>query len=406
MPTLLQINTSVNSGSTGRIAEQIGTFVQDHNWNSYIAYGRRNNNSRSTVVKIGNAADIGFHLAMTRLLDRHGLASKKATINFLKEIIKIKPDIIHLHNIHGYFINYPALFKFLDAENIPVVWTLHDCWPFTGHCSYFSDIRCTKWQTQCQHCPKLSSYPASLWVDRSYENFNQKRQFFEAPHNITMVAVSDWLCEIIKESFLGNMPLRKISNGIDLDTFAPRLDNSEIRSKYGVKKRYMILGVASVWDRRKGYDDYIRLAGALSDDYDLVLVGLTPKQISYLPNNVTGIKRTEDLNELSALYSSADIVLNLSNQETFGLTTVEGFACGTPGIVYNCTASPELITHQTGLVVEERNIQELTQAIERIILKGKAYYRNNCRKMAEQKYPKEGMLNGYMQLYNQIIDKA
>lgn len=406
MRNLLQINTSVNFGSTGRIAEQLGTYIQNHNWNSYIAYGRRNNNSHSTVIKIGNAADIGFHLAMTRFFDRHGLASKKATVKFLKEIIKVKPDVIHLHNIHGYYINYPTLFEFLYAENLPVVWTLHDCWPFTGHCSYFSDIRCTKWQTHCEHCPKLNSYPASLYFDRSFKNFGQKRDLFKILPNITIVAVSKWLSEIIKNSFLGNAPLRIISNGVDLDTFTPKLNDSDIRNKFGIKRKHMLLGVASVWDRRKGYNDYIRLAGALNDDYDLVLVGLTEKQMSSLPDNVKGIKRTEDLADLSALYSSADLILNLSNQETFGLTTVEGFACGTPGIVYNCTASPELITPETGLVVEEGNIHELLEAIEKIIFNGKAYYRNNCRIKAEQKYGKEGMLTEYLQLYNQLVDKA
>ena len=405
MPTLLQINTSINIGSTGRIAEQLGQYVQLKGWNSYIAYGRRIRNSKSSPVKIGNKIDISFHVLQSRIFDRHGLGSVRSTREFLNEIMRINPDIIHLHNIHGYYLNYPELFKYLSENNIPVVWTLHDCWPVTGHCSYFSDINCGKWKTECHHCPKKRSYPASMYLDKSRINYRLKKHYFNAVDNLTIITVSTWLSSIVKESYLAEHPVCVINNGIDLDVFYPQSDNSGIRNKYRIFDKYLLLGVASTWDRRKGLEDYLKLRGILSDEYVIVLVGLSGKQIKSLPPDIIGIKRTESIKELAELYSAADIVLNLSILESFGLTTVEGFACGTPGIVYNCTASPELVTQETGIIVEPGNIRALATGVEKIISEGKKHYAANCRKRALMYYNKEDRLGEYMKLYTELLNR-
>lgn len=405
MPSLLQINSGANIGSTGRIAEQIGQYAISKGWKSYLVYGRKINSSVSHTIKVGNNLDFITHVFQSRIFDRHGLGSARATKSLINKIQKIKPDIIHLHNIHGYYINYQILFNYLEKSEIPIVWTLHDCWPLTGHCSHFSNINCLKWKTECNHCPKKKNYPTSLFLDHSRKNYNLKKKLFNSLNNITVAPVSNWLGHIVQESFLSKYPIKVINNGIDLNVFYPISDNTEIRKKYGITEKFILMGVATAWNSGKGWDDYLKLRKKLSNEYALILVGLTKKQLHLLPSGITGIERTENVKELVALYSMADIVLNLSYQETFGLTTVEGFACGTPGVVYNCTASPELITPETGIIIESGNIDQLIQSIEKIKSDGKNYYAQSCRKRAEQFYNKQDRYQEYIKLYEKILSK-
>lgn len=399
---VLQINTVVNTSSTGRIAEEIGLTAMSNGWESYIAYGRNERPSSSKLIKIGNNNDIKLHGLKTRLFDRHGLGSRSATDEFIKQIEVIKPDIIHLHNLHGYYINIEVLFHYLKKVNVPVVWTFHDCWPITGHCSYFTFVGCEKWKTQCYECPQKTKYPASYFIDSSRKNYILKKELFTSLSNLTLVSVSQWLSGILNESFLQKYPIKVINNGINTEVFKPSSSNT-FRVKYGFEDKFILLGVASIWDERKGLKDYIELSKLLGRDFQIVLVGLTKKQIEQLPDNILGIERTESVEMLAEIYSSANIVLNLSYEETFGLTTVEGFACGTPGIVYNATASPELIDVSTGIVVEQGNINKLTEAIYSIKKKGKEYYSEACVNRAYKLYKKEDRYKEYIQLYNELI---
>ena len=277
MKKLLQINSVVNSGSTGRIAEEIGQTAIAAGWESYIAYGRNNRPSQSKLIKIGSDLDIKMHGLQTRLFDRHGLGSKSATQELVEKIEKIKPDIIHLHNIHGYYINIEILFKYLQNTNIPVVWTFHDCWPITGHCSYFSFVGCDKWKTQCFSCPQKTDYPASWFIDRSEKNFNLKKKLFTSLPNVTLVPVSKWLYGILEESFLQNYPLKVIHNGINTEVFRPSTGDA-FRAKHHFDNKFILLGVASVWSPRKGLKDFIALSKVLNNDFQIVLVGLTRKR--------------------------------------------------------------------------------------------------------------------------------
>ncbi len=368
---LLQINSVINVGSSGRIAEEIGQVVLEKGWNSNIAYGRNERPSKSVLIKIGTDWDVKIHGLQTRLFDRHGLSSKNATVKFIRQIEKIEPDIIHLHNLHGYYLNIEVLFNFLSIVNIPVIWTLHDCWAMTGHCAHFTLIGCEKWKTRCYNCPQTKAYPTSILIDRSLQNYNLKKELFTSVKNMTIVPVSHWLGGIVEQSYLAGLPIQVINNGIDLDTFSPQNNTEEVREKYGIGKRFMLMAAATAWSDRKGLKDYVKLSKSLGNDCVIVLVGLSKAQIKFLPNTIIGIPRTENVLELAKFYSAANIVLNLSAEETFGLTTVEGFACGTPGIVYNCTASPELITPDTGFVVEKGDIQGLLNAINSVKEKGK-----------------------------------
>ncbi|MEJ5317866.1 MAG: glycosyltransferase [Tenuifilum sp.] len=401
---LLQINSLANSRSTGRIAEEIGQIAIAAGWESYIAYGRHARTSQSKLIKIGSDWDIKWHGLQTRLFDRHGLASTNATKKLVEKIKEIKPDIIHLHNLHGYYLNIEILFHYLATANIPVVWTFHDCWPMTGHCAHFTFVGCEKWKTQCFSCPQKKNYPGSYFLDRSKQNHKQKRNLFTSVNDMTIVTVSNWLAEIVKQSYLKDYPIRVINNGIDVNVFSPQSRDS-IRLKYGLADKFILLGVATEWGRRKGLHDFIELSKILKDDEIIVLVGLKDDQIKTLPENIIGITRTESTQELAEFYSSADVVMNISYEETFGLTTVEGFACGTPGIVYNTTASPELVDDSTGLIVDPGDIKGLVKAITQIKEKGKQSYSEACVKRAHRFYRKEDRYREYIELYEELLNK-
>jgi putative colanic acid biosynthesis glycosyltransferase len=272
----------------------------------------------------------------------------------------------------------------------------------TGHCAYFSFIGCDKWKTQCEHCPQKKGYPASYLMDRSYQNYRLKKELFTSVRKMTLVPVSNWLATIIKDSFLKGYPIKTIYNGVDTTVFSPR-ESDEIREKNKIKDKFVLLGVANVWDQRKGLNDFIRLSRLLKDDEMIILVGLTNQQMKNLPSNILGIRRTENVHQLAELYSLADVVCNLSVEETFGLTTIEGFACGTPGIVYNCTASPELVTPETGFVVEQGDLAGIRKAIDTVKSKGKAFYSAACRERAVKMFNKNDRYAEYIQLYEQML---
>lgn len=400
---LLQINSVLNIGSTGKIVENIANLAIQNGWESYIAYGRKGNDSNSNTIKIGNYINIIFHVILTRLFDLHGLASKKATIELIKKIDLISPNIIHLHNIHGYYLNFPILFQYLKKTEIPVIWTLHDCWPITGHCAYFSQINCIKWKSHCHKCPLIGSYPKSFYYDRSENNFSMKKQLFSITNNLSIITVSNWLNSVVIQSFLSKYKISTINNGVDLSLFRPNDDDSIVRKEYGIDLRFALLGVASEWSERKGLKDFIRLSYYLPTDIVIILVGITKELRKIIPKNIICIPQIKDVNKLSGLYSACDVVLNLSCEETFGLTTIEGLACGTPSIVYNTTASPELIDNGTGIVVQKGDINGLLNAITILKNNGKSFYKNSCISRAKNLYNKDDRYLEYIALYEEKI---
>lgn len=404
MNKLLQINSVVNSGSTGRIAEEIGLTAIAAGWKSYIAYGRNDRPSQSELIKIGNDWDIKMHGFQTRLFDRHGLGSRSATKELIEKINEISPDIIQLHNIHGYYINIEILFNYLQKTNIPIVWTFHDCWPITGHCSHFSFVGCEKWKKKCYDCPQKTSYPASWLVDRSEKNFHLKKELFTSLPNLTLVPVSNWLSRILKESYLEDYPIKLIHNGINTDIFKPSTSRA-FRSKHGLEHKFLLLGVASVWSPRKGLKDFIELSKHLNSEYQIVLIGLTREQIEQLPDNILGIERTESVEELAELYASCDVYLNPTYEDNFPTTNLESLACGTPVITYKTGGSPEAIDELTGIVVEQGNIGKLIDAINKVKDKGKQSYSEACVNRAHRLYKKEDRYKEYIDLYEQLIRK-
>ena len=399
---LIQINSVINSGSTGRIAEDIAHIAINKGWESHIAYARNERPSESQLIKIGSDWDIKMHGVQTRLLDNHGFASKDATHKLIKEIERIRPTVIHLHNLHGYYLNIEILFHYLASADIPVVWTLHDCWSFTGHCCYFDFICCEKWKTHCHNCPLKKSYPASYLIDNSRNNFTKKRELFNSVKNMTMVPVSNWLGGLLAESYLKDYPVKVIHNGIDLNTFKP-MDKQAVAEKYNAHNKFVMLGVANIWDQRKGFDDFVKLSEYLNDDEVIILVGLSKNQLKGLPSNIIGVERTESVEELAQLYSLADVFINPTYEDNFPTTNIESLACGTPVVTYNTGGSPEAIDEKTGFVVEKGSVDGLVKVIAEIKGKGKDYYFDACVSRARARYDKEDRFEEYFELYKNII---
>lgn len=407
MPTLFQINVTCNWGSTGRIAEEIGQTAIQQGWNSYIAYGRGKPVSESYLIRIGNDCDMYEHGLETRLFDNHGLASRGVTRKLIKQIEEIKPDVIQIHNIHGYFVNYLILFDFLAKSEIPVVWTLHDCWSFTGHCAHFAFVGCNQWKNEeCFHCKHKKSYPASLFLNRAHRNFLDKKKAFTAPKNVTIVTVSQWLEELVRQSFLSCHQVKTINNGIDTQIFAPKQNVREVREKLGVCQPYMLLGVASVWEASKGIFDFVKLRSLLPyDQYAIVMVGVDDKTAKDLPKDIVIVKRTNNVEELAEIYSAADVFLNPTWQDSFPTTNLEAMACGTPVVTYRTGGSPESLTTETGKVVAQGDLAALVSGVEEICQKGKEAYVAACRQRAVENYNKEDRYMDYVMLYQKNAEE-
>lgn len=402
MPRLLQINTSLNCNSTGRIAEQIGLLAKSRGWDCYIAHGPRfvKDSSLHSYQVESNLGE-KIHWIKSFLLDGHGLSSTKATKKFVKWIDSIRPDIIHLHNIHGYYLNYQVLFEYLAHTNIPIVWTLHDCWSMTGHCSFFEGVGCDHWRYGCGNCIYKNDYPRTLFLDRSKYNYLLKRKAFTSLSNMTIVPVSDWLGSIVKESYLCKYPIRVIHNGTDLDVFKPLpIGNRYI---YAKAEQKIVLGVASIWHERKGLNDFIELSKDSS--LKVILVGVNDKLKSNLPEGIIGITRTNNQKELAELYSIADVFVNPTYDDNFPTTNIEALACGTPVITYRVGGSPEAIDSSTGIVVEKGRLSSLKEAIRTITSCGKEIYRDTCRQRAVKFFNKDDRFQDYIQLYNELLNE-
>lgn len=399
MPTLIQINTTLNSGSTGRIAEQIALLAQEYGWKCYIAHGARYvNKSQIESIQIGTKFGNIFHAFMGEFLGMHELGSVIATWWFIQKVKRIKPDIVHLHNIHGYYINIRLLFNFLAKEKIPVVWTLHDCWSFTGHCTHFEHGGCYKWRKECHDCPLLMAQYKSRIVDRSKNNYLIKKALYNKIDNMTIVPVSNWLAELVSQSILKRFHIQVIRNGIDLSIFSP--SPSDIKGKLGIgKNQKMILGVVS--SGFKGKKEFARLSK--DKHYQIVIVGAKKEWMTDVPSNVICIARTNSQKELAEYYNAADVFVNPTYDESLGLTNIESMACGTPVVTYQSGGSPETIDKNTGIAVKRGDFFALTNAIEEILKKPKENYSKFCRERAEKYFNKDERFQDYITLYKTLI---
>lgn len=388
---IVQINTFPNK-STGTIMMEIHQKLQDEEIESYVVWGRGRKSNNKHEIFMNDKIGVYCHALYTRLTDKTGFASKRSTKQLIKKLEEIKPDIIHLHNIHGYYINIELLFNYLKINQIKTIWTLHDCWSFTGHCPYFEYVNCDKWKKVCYQCPQISEYPKS-YVDQSKWNYEKKKELFTGL-NMTIITPSKWLANLVKQSFLSDYPVKVIYNGINTDVFKPI--KSDFKKEYHIENKKMILGVASEWTARKGYQDFLKLSKILDDSIRIVMVGLNDQQLQNLPQNIIGIQRTESKEELVKIYSAADVFFNATYDDNFPTTNLEAIACGTPVVTYNTGGSPECIDNHNGKVIEQGKYDLLNEIVSNMNFKIDQYEIRN-------RFNKEIMINEYVKVYKESI---
>lgn len=366
---VLFINSFLYFGSTGRIAYNQALEYEKEGHEVKIAYGRKTGIPDFAMKyghRIGNDLGVYFHLFYTRLFDKHGLASKKATEQFLKWATEYDPDVLWIHNIHGYFINYEMLFDWIKTRpNMKVKWTLHDCWTFTGHCAHFMSCGCNKWKEQCYDCPQIRTYPSGLFIDSSRENYRRKKAAFTGVNDMTIITPSNWLKNLVKESYLKEYPVQVVYNTINTNIFKP--GESDFRKNNHLEKKKILLGVASVWGPKKGLDDLVTLSRGLNpEEYAIVLVGVNKKQIKMLKKaapEIIAIERTSDVQQLVGLYSESDVFINPTYEDTYPTVNLEAEACGTPVITYNVGGCPETIRDPRSMAIEP-GVKNITDALE------------------------------------------
>ena len=357
---ILMINVVCGIRSTGRICTDLATSLKAQGHEVIIAYGRETvpEKFQSIGKKIGNNFDVKIHGLKARLTDGCGWGSKKVTKEFVRWIEYYNPDVIHLHNLHGYYINLEILFSYLRICEKKIIWTLHDCWAFTGHAAFCEAASCEKWIKGCNHCPKLKEYPVSI-TDHSRKNWKKKKELMKHIPNMTIVTPSEWLAKLVRKSFLSEYPVQVVHNGVDTNVFK-KVDSRRWHDLMNVGNKKVLLGVASTWDARKGLEDFFVLREKIDNEYIIILVGLSQKQINRLPDGIIGISRTDSVQELAELYNLADIFINPTYEDNYPTTNLEAIACGTPVLTYYTGGSPESALLY-GYAVEKGNVDKLKE---------------------------------------------
>lgn len=393
---IVQINTFPYK-ATGSIMMSLHQELQRMGADSYVAWGRGRDSSNEHEIVFKDDIGIKYHGIYTRITDKTGFASGYATKRLIKRLKEINPDVIHLHNIHGYYVNIELLLNYLKETNSKVIWTFHDCWPITGHCAYFDMIGCEKWKEGCNSCIQKKEYPASILIDNSAWNWKKKRELFNGL-DATIVVPSEWLKNIVLESYLREYPIEVINNGIDRRVFSQmKATNENTDLKKLVRRRTIVLGVASEWTDRKGLQDFVKLNQEMDKDrFVIVLVGLTKKQIRTLPKEIIGLERTSNIQELVETYTQADFFFNPTYDDNFPTTNLESIACGTPVITYRTGGSPETVSSETGWIVDKGDINTVLRII------------SNEHKYAVQlpdNLSKEKMIKSYIELYCKVLGR-
>lgn len=338
----LFLNSVAGFGSTGRIAADKCRELMAEGHECVLAYGRQKANCDDIkTIQIGSTLDYKLHGVATRIFDNHGFCSAAATRAFLRQVKEFDPDVIWLHNIHGYYIHIGLLFDYLRSCGKKIYWTLHDCWSFTGHCCYFDFAGCDRWKTGCRDCPQKRTYPASYLLDNSRKNYETKKNIFTGIPNMTLITPSRWLANLTRESFLKEYPVEVVYNAINTEVFKPTLSN--FRQEHGLENKKIVLGVASVWEERKGLKDFVKLASMLDDGWKIVLVGVTEEDRKYLPDSILALPRTNSAKELAEIYTAADVFVNPTYEDNYPTVNLEARGCGTRVVSYDAGGSPETL---------------------------------------------------------------
>ena len=397
---IVQINGGAK-GSTGKIMMGIAEVARAQGHEvmcaSPITTTNRDAGEDCGYYRIGTFNSRRVNVVLARITGFNGCFAWVETYRLLKKIDEFNLDIIHLHNLHDSYINLPMLFSYIKKHNVPTVWTLHDCWAFTGQCPHFTIAKCDKWKTGCHNCPQYKEYPASLY-DNTKRMWKLKRKWFTGIENMTIVTPSKWLAELAKESYLKGYPIEVINNGIDLDVFKPT--PSDFRERYGIPaEKHIVLGVSFGWGVKKGLDCFIRLASELDErKFKIVLVGTDEKVDKGLPANIISIHRTQNQKELACIYTAADVFVNPTREEVLGLVNIEAQACGTPVITFRTGGSPECINEKSGIVVDTfEDLLEMITKNQYVKAKQATCIKSACRFDEKTKY------DDYVNLYSAIV---
>ena len=402
---IAEINIAMD-GSTGKIMFQIAQIARNNGYEvktfSPVVFSKVKKIKKvlpKEHTEFGFSFENGVHRCLGTLLGYNGCFSHIGTWLLVKQLKEFQPDIIHLHNLHGFCINLPMLFRYIKRNSIRVVWTLHDCWPFTGHCPHFTMAECDRWKTGCHHCPQPRVYP-KMYLDTSKRMYALKKKLFSGVNNMTLVTPSEWLADLTKQSFLKDYPVEVINNGIDLDIFQPT--SSDFRNRYGITQdKHLLLGVTFGWNARKGLDVFIELAKRLDSSFQIVLVGTDDRVDAQLPTNIISIHRTQNQKELAEIYTAADLFVNPTREEVFGMVNIESLACGTPVITFNSGGSPETIDETCGRVVVCDDMDSLVYQIKLICEYG-SFTGEQCRKRAKH-FEMNGKFQDYINIFEAIV---
>ena len=395
---VLQINAVCGKGSTGRICRELSDWLISDGNESKILFGN-GESDYPYAKKITNKSAIKTHGLLARITGRQAAFSPFATAKAIREIKRFQPSVVHLHNLHGNYINLKALLKYLAKKDIPTVITLHDCWFFTGKCTHYTAVGCIKWQNGCKNCSQLKKDIPSWFFDCTKKMWKERRKRFQEIPRLGVIGVSDWITSEAKKSFLKNAKIvQRIYNWIDLEVFYPR--QQDVKEKYGLpRNKFLIFCIGAGWDINSSkYKDLMALSDRLNNDMQIILAGNLPKGVK-LPHNITAIGYVHSTDELAKLYSQADVYVHLSKEDTFGKVIAESMACGTPAIVYNSTACPELIGEGCGYVVETGDIDEMKQAIDIVKTKGKEAYSQSCVDFVKMNFEKEQLIKETVEFY-------
>ena len=352
-------------------------------------------------IQIGTNRGVYLNALESRILDNDGFAAKRATKELVRKIEEYNPDVIQLHNLHGYYINVEILFEYLKRSGKPVVWTMHDCWPATGHCPHFTTAKCERYKEGCFQCPLKKGYPSSYVLDQSKKNWERKKAAFCGLDNLVIITPSRWLAGIINQSYLNNNQIKVIHNGIDLKKFFPRF--SKLTERYGIQGKKIVLGVAQNWAEHKGFEDFIKLSELLDGKYQVVMIGLTDEQLKIIPPKIIGLKRTNSIEELAEWYSEALVFVNLTYQDNFPTVNIEALSCGTPVITYKTGGSPEAVDGKCGWVIEPGNIDQVVSILNKLDDKGN--YHDAAIKQS-QLFDRKKKYQEYMDVYKTLIIEA
>lgn len=400
---ILQINAVNDNYSTGRTTKEMSDFLLKNGHNSVVAYSKGPSVDPEHEYCIGSNFDTKIHGFMSRLTGKQGYFSRGATKKLLKFMHEYKPDVVVLRNLHGNYINLPILLKYLAKNDIATVIVLHDCWFYTGKCCHYTVQGCFKWQVACGGCPQLKNHNKSWFFDRTKKLLADKKKLFGAIPRLAVVGVSDWLTNEAKKApvFENAKIITRIYNWIDTEKFSPK-DTDELRAKLGLEDKKVILSVASGWSKEKGLDTVLELSEKLNDDERIVIVGNLPSYVS-LNDKISHISATHSVDELAELYSMADVFLQPSLEETFGKVTAEALACGTPIVCFNSTTTPELVSDECGIVLDDFDADNMLLAAREMINNGKENYSFNCRKSALDLFSKHDNVTEYITVFQNLI---